>query len=283
MIKKILHFLLPVMLLCTTLACHKEKVPLNIEQFRLLLIDMHRVDGTLAVNRGRQGGEDLKNYAYYNELFKKYGITRADFDSCMYYYSAQTVQFSEMYDFIIDSLNKELTVADKVLVALKANDSVNYFPQMLDTIPLDTLRLDSVVTITIDSIVPGLYKFNTILCFDSLSEKRTRRIASYFLSEDGKDTLRVRNITVSPDTLKRNYNWSQYADSVYSRLVIRYMETIPVDERPKVYKNGKPLPSGQKEKDIDLEDFGGRAWNNQLFRPYISRETEERLKQRIRR
>ena len=258
-------------------ACHSRKVPLNEEQFTALLIDMHRVDGTLAANRGARGNDELKNYAYYNELFKKYGISRADFDSCMYYYSAQTVQFSKMYDVVLDSLNKQLTAVDKVLNLLKANDSVNYFPVM------DTLRLDTVYTVNVDSIVPGLYKFHTTLQFDSLSKNRSRRLAAFFISEDDKDTLRVRDIVVAPDTLKRTYNWSQYVDSVYNRLVIRYMEVIPEEQRPKTYKNGKVVKPSKKEKEIDLKDFGGVAWDNQLFRPYISRETELRLKQGLRR
>lgn len=257
-------------------ACHNKKVPLDKDQFTALLIDLHRVDGTLAVNRGLRGYEELKNYAYYNDLFKKYGITRTDFDSCMYYYSAQTVLFSKMYDVILDSLNKQLTAVDKVLNVLKANDSVNYFPVM------DTLRLDTVRIINVDSIVPGLYKFSTTLKFDSLSSNRNRKIASFFVSEDGKDTLRVRDILVSPDTLKRTYNWSQYADSLYNRLVIRYMEVVPESERPKTYKNGKVVKPSKKEKEIDLKEFGGMSWDNQLFRPYISRETEKRLKQGIR-
>lgn len=264
-------------------ACHSKKVPLNQKEFTALLVDMHRADGILSVDRGIRGGDDLKNYAYYNDLFKKYGITRADFDSCMYYYSAQTVLFSKMYDVVIDSLSKELTFVDKILTELKANDSVNYFPARIDSIALDTIRLDSVVTITVDSIVPGLYKFNTTLQFDSSSHIRTRRIASYFLSEDAKDTLRIRDIVVGPDTLKRNYSWSQYVDSVYSRLVIRYMEVIPEKDRPKIYKDGKVVKPDKKEKDIRLKDFGGRSWDNQLFRPYIARETENRLKQSLRR
>lgn len=257
-------------------ACHNKKVPLDKDQFTALLIDLHRVDGTLAVNRGLRGYEELKNYAYYNDLFKKYGITRIDFDSCMYYYSAQTVLFSKMYDVVLDSLNKQLTAVDKVLNVLKANDSVNYFPVM------DTLRLDTVRIINVDSIVPGLYKFSTTLKFDSLSSNRNRKIASFFVSEDGKDTLRVRDILVSPDTLKRTYNWSQYADSLYNCLVIRYMEVVPESERPKTYKNGKVVKPSKKEKEIDLKEFGGMSWDNQLFRPYISRETEKRLKQGIR-
>lgn len=282
MIKGIALVLLAFALPCIWGSCGGKQLPLDEEEFRALLIDMHRVDGTLAVNKRSGRSNELRNYAYYNDLFKKYGISRSDFDTCMYYYSARNVEFSAMYDFIVDSLNRELTVLDKWIQELKANDSVNYFPTRLDTVALDTLRLDSVVTVVVDSIVPGLYKFSTTLQFDSLTRSRSRRIVSFFVSADGKDTLRARNIMVYPDTLERDYNWSQYADSVYSRLVIRFMEAIPEDERPKVYRNGKVV-KGEKEKLYDLEDFGGRAWNNQLFRPYISRSTEERLKQSLRR
>ena len=38
------------------------------------------------------------------------------------------------------------------------------------------------------------------------------RGGEYFLSADGNDTLRVRDLVVDFDTLKRSYNWSQYAD-----------------------------------------------------------------------
>lgn len=278
MIKKYLLLTVLLFMLGLLNGCGRKDVALNKDQFTALLMDMHRVDGTLAVERGRAGNNELKNYAYYNDIFKKYGITRAEFDSCMYYYSAQTVLFSKMYDVIIDSLNRQLTAVDKVLNELKAKDSVNYFPVA------DTLVLDSVYTVYIDSIVPGLYKFNTTVRFDSASNNRNRRIASFFVSADGEDTLHVRNLTVSVDTIKRNYNWSQYADSVYSRLVIRYMEIIPEKDRPKKYdKKGKVIKPAKKEKEIDLKDFGGQSWNNQLFRPYISRDTEKRLKQGLHR
>lgn len=259
-------------------SCDEKKVALSKEQFTELLIDIHRVDGTLAVERGRNGSNELRNYAYYNDLFKKYGITRAEFDSCMYYYSAKNALFSKMYDVVIDSLNKQQTIVDKVLNELKSRDSVNYFPIA------DTLNLDTVYTVYIDSIVPGLYKFNTTIKFDSVDNNRNRRIASFFVSANDQDTLFVRNVIVSLDTMKRNYNWSQYTDSLYSRLVIRYMDIIPEKDRPKKYdKKGKVIKTSKKEKEVDLKDFGGEAWDNQLFRPYISRDTERRLKQGLRR
>lgn len=284
MIRNIRHYVRFSLWLLLAYACQKPAVPLDTEQFRSLLIDLHKVDGTLAVNRGMRGNNELKNYAYYNDLFQKYGISRKDFDSCMYYYSAQTNLFSEMYDFVVDSLNKELTLADKVLKDLRVNDSVNYFPRIFlsDSLLSDTLRLDSVVTVTIDSIVPGLYKFSTTLQFDSISSNRTRYIVSYFVSEDDRDTLWARHISVGLDTIRRSYNWSQYADSLCSRLVIRYMDVLPRHERLNRSRN-RTAKSVKKEQPVDLKAFHGRAWNNQLFRPYTPRGTENRLKQSIRR
>lgn len=253
------------------LGCENAKVPLNEDRFTALLIEMHRVDGTLNVEKGIAGGQELKNYAYYNDLFRKYGISKADFDSCMYYYSAQTKLFSRMYDVVIDSLNKQLTSVDKVLSELKARDSVNYFPLA------DTIALDSIYTVTIDSIVPGLYKFSTMLQFDSLNRDVRRWIVSYFISPDLEDTLRVRDIYVSMDTIRRSYNWSQYVDSTYSKLVISYLQPVSEVKQPKLpahRRNANPAP-----KVVHLKDFGGKTWNNQLFRPYISQKSEERLKQ----
>lgn len=58
--------------------CESKKVPLNKEQFTNLLIDLHKVDGTLSVYRGiGQGYNELKNYEYYNDVFRKYHIDKA--------------------------------------------------------------------------------------------------------------------------------------------------------------------------------------------------------------
>ena len=75
-----------ILLLVGFTGCSRKKVPLDEKKFTALLIDLHRTDGTLSVARGLSGLNELKNYAYYNDLFRKYGITRAEFDSCMYYY-----------------------------------------------------------------------------------------------------------------------------------------------------------------------------------------------------
>lgn len=238
-------------------ACSHKKVALDQDRFTALLIDMHMADGTLSHSQGYSTNQDKKNYAYYNAVFDKYGITRADFDSCLYYYSSQIELFNQIYDAVIDTLNRRLTEQDRRLKELKSRDSVNYFP---DT---DTLLLDAehpVWVVEIDSIVPGYYKFSTTVKLDTVEKKRENRIVAFFLSPDRKDTLQVRKIRMMTDTMPRHYNWAQYADSSFNRLVIKIADT----DRPE-----------------KLNYKRGRIWGTTLFRPYTSASTEERLKKSL--
>ena len=248
-----------ILLLVGFTGCSRKKVPLDEKKFTALLIDLHRTDGTLSVARGLSGLNELKNYAYYNDLFRKYGITRAEFDSCMYYYSANTELFSKMYDVVIDSLNRQMTAVDMILRELKSKDSVNYFP-----VP-DTLVFDSCYThivVEIDSLLPGQYKFSTLVQFDTLDKGKNNRITSFFVSRDNLDTLKVRDVTVMTDTIMHTYRWTQYVDSTYDYLVIKFVDADTLDK---------------------LKDRKGRAWKMELFKPYIPRETEKRLKQALHR
>ncbi|CCZ82647.1 DUF4296 domain-containing protein [Odoribacter laneus] len=235
------------------IACSQKKVPLDRQQFTALLIDMHVADGTLAQTKGYSAENEKKNYAYYNSVFRKYGIDRAEFDSCMRYYSAQTALFSKLYDVVIDSLNKRLTDKNRVLNELRSRDSVNYFPR-LDTIVLDTAH--PVFTIVVDSLQAGLYRFATTIKFDTLDKGKNNRITAFFLTPDDKDTLHVREVKVLSDTLQHLYNWSQYIDSSYNRLVVKMVDT---------------------DKSKKQHFRKGRIWGTTLYRPYISSKTEQRL------
>ena len=235
------------------IACSQKKVPLDQQQFIALLIDMHVADGTLAQTKGYSAENEKKNYAYYNSVFRKYGIDRAEFDSCMRYYSAQTALFSKLYDVVIDSLNKRLTDKNRVLNELRSRDSVNYFPR-LDTSVLDTAH--PVFTIVVDSLQAGLYRFATTIKFDTLDKGKNNRITAFFLTPDDKDTLHVREIKVLSDTLQHLYNWSQYIDSSYNRLVVKMVDT---------------------DKSKKQHFRKGRIWGTTLYRPYISSKTEQRL------
>lgn len=246
-------FLIFLVALVTIAGCSGKKVPLDKKQFMALLTDMHMADGTLTVN-DYMASDEKRNYAYYNAIFQKYGITKNEFDSCMSFYSAQTALFSQMYDVIIDSLNIRQTNINRILAELKARDSVNLFPLT------DTIRFDSAHRITeveIDSITPGLYRFSTTIKFDVPDKGKNNRITAFFLSADGKDSLKVHKVTVITDTVKRYYSWSQYADSSYNRLIIKFVDSDNLKK---------------------LDDRRGQAWETNLFRPYISEESERRMK-----
>lgn len=234
----------------------KKKVFLNEQQFTALLVDMHLADGTLQT-KGYTTDKGKKDYTYYNSVFAKYGIDQAGFDSCMYYYSSQSALFSKMYDKVVDELSKRLTEQDRILNELKANDSLNYFP-VTDTLLLDSLH--KVYEFVIDSIIPGQYKFSATVKFDTLDKGINNRIHAYFLSEDGQDTLYTRKVKVFSDTLPHTYNWSQYVDSAYRRLVVRMVDT------------DKPEKLSYRE---------GKIWDVTLFRPYISERTANRLKRAL--
>lgn len=236
--------------------CSRGNVPLSQKQFVALLIDMHMADGTLSVGDYRRNN-DKEDYAYYNAVFKKYGITKTDFEKSLSYYQSQTALFSTMYDIVIDSLNARLTEKNRVLADLRVRDSVNLFP-VTDTIMLD--KATPLSETIIDSIMPGLYKFNMMIKFDVPDKGKNNRITAFFLSEDSKDTLHVHKVGVVPDTIVRLYSWSQYVDSLYNRLVIKFVDSDNLNK---------------------LDERKARAWEVNLVHPYVSSETEARLKKAL--
>ena len=244
-------------------ACKKE-MPLNANQFKSLLLDMHRTDGILSSERRNTGLNEEENYKYYNNLYKKYGINKEEFDECMLYYSSRIKEFSELYDDILDSLNRELTKVNRVMKMLKKNDTINLINN-LDTLYLTKSCKDTVLRI--DSISAGNYKFKVNVKFDSVDKGKNNIINSYFLTllsvndsihvrdtiyyrdttffEKDKeiqkrlkvkdtlqsheiilkyDTLFVSKLRIINDTLSHSYNWSQYVDSTYSILEISLIE-----------------------------------------------------------
>lgn len=235
------------MIICCACGGNKKKIRLNRKEFTALLIDMHTTDGVLSVNRGFSADKEKKNYTYYNSIFEKYGITKADFDSCMYFYSSQTQLFSEIYDVVIDSLSRRVTVEERILQKLMENDSVNYYTGS-DTLVIDTIPF--FYEYVVDSIQPGNYKFSAAVRFDTLDAGKNNRITAWFISADDKDSLKVRDIKlIANDTLAHRYQWSQYVDSVYNRLMIRFLDADNLQE---------------------LKYRRATVWDITLFKPYTS-------------
>ena len=231
---------LAVLFIFLGMSCRYARLPLNKKEFSSLLIEMHILDATL----DKEARDNKENFSLYKSLFVKYGIVKADFDSCMHYYVADRRMMNEVYDAVIDSLNHKITQCRLVLKELRKNDSLNIFSVG------DTLRFDSCYThlhALNDSLVPGLYSFSVTVKLDSADRGENNRITTYFLSKSGKDTLKLRDISLKRDTFANTYEWTQYIDSVYDRLEVIFPDA---------------------DKLCELKKRSGSAWDMRLYRKY---------------
>ena len=256
------HVLWVFVIAVSVIACSK-KVALDKDQFTALLIDMHVTDGVLEViNPNRRAEKD--NYMYYNDLFKKYGITREDFDSCLTYYTKDALTFNKIYGAVIDTLSRRQTQKMRVLSQFTKNDTINLF-QGYTMIVADTIWADSAIAtapkkdsafyaervvmddtvhfdkrnqfvlVEVDSLVPGMYNFFTTVKLDRRVLGRRAYIKSFFLSGDS-DTLKIPDQYVRlHDTIKaQEYRWEYYVkDSMYNKMVVKIVYS-EMDKKAKV-------------------------------------------------
>ena len=275
-----------VVLMSGMIACSRP-VPLNKKKFAALMLDMHMADGILA-NAHEYRLHEGENYMYYNAVFERYGITRSDFDSCVRYYSGKVKYFERMYSVVVDTLEQRASRLESILSELTKDDAVNvmkgYRLHVRDTLDwnelyfegivvdtlyaemisqkwslADTVRIDSLNPcpfVEVDQITPGMYEFKTQLKLDTLDSKRKSRIVSYFLSPDGKDTLKVRELPVRSFT---SHTWQHYvADSLYNRLVIQFVLSDSTDNRAKKQT--------------------GKIWGTSVYRKYLTAKEVEQHK-----
>jgi len=93
-------------------------------EMRLFLTDLHLLEGVLAQHPEIAGDDRLQVY-YYNALFEKHGITKANFDSSLVYYTKQPKRFERIYANVtrqLEQLEKdvidgkyELAIPDSIL------------------------------------------------------------------------------------------------------------------------------------------------------------------------
>ena len=69
------------------------------------LTDLHRLEGSLTV-RSNNPSDSKVDEKYYNALFKKHGITKADIDSSLVWYVHNPKKFSKMYGKVVENLSQ---------------------------------------------------------------------------------------------------------------------------------------------------------------------------------
>ena len=88
---------------CNSLG-HKYIIPPK--KFVNVLVDIHLADGIAVENLGRNSNELLDSAALYGSVFSKYGVTRAQFDSTLNYYSTHSDDFQKLYNKVTARLKK---------------------------------------------------------------------------------------------------------------------------------------------------------------------------------
>lgn len=96
-------FLFSVLFLFFISSCSKRPDGvLSQRKMKAVLTDMHVLDGVFEA-KGMQGNERETVY-YYNALLQKYGITKADFDSSLVYYTKNPKRFERIYVGVMENI-----------------------------------------------------------------------------------------------------------------------------------------------------------------------------------
>ncbi|MBL7927210.1 MAG: DUF4296 domain-containing protein [Bacteroidia bacterium] len=76
------------------------------EKLISVLTDIEIADAALTQISITDSLRALKGNAYYNQVFKKHGVTANDFKTTMDWYAAHPRNLSEVYTTVLDSLSK---------------------------------------------------------------------------------------------------------------------------------------------------------------------------------
>ena len=103
-IKFFSQFAVIVSILLIFAACsNRPKGVLDQEDMVNLLTDMHKLDGAL-VESGLMFSNDTTKTKYYNFIFAKYNITKANFDSSLVWYTKNPQEFNNVYNKVLANL-----------------------------------------------------------------------------------------------------------------------------------------------------------------------------------
>ena len=134
-------------LLITLPGCRPKGI-LSSRDMRKLLVDLHKADATIQVS-GMQYGHNEALNIYYSEVLEKHGITQAQFDSSIVWYTAHPLLFDKIYPKVQADLKAEHEAfqkefADELNLQARQNSQANDSVAFIMT----PARLDSILWVT---------------------------------------------------------------------------------------------------------------------------------------
>jgi len=120
---RILTYIFSVLLIATNLVSCKPRIPSSVIQpskMKKILYDYHMAEAIAQTGPNT----DINKTAYYDAVFKKHHVTKADFDSSMVYYARHTDELYKIYESLTDRLSKEALAAGASVTELNKYGSL---------------------------------------------------------------------------------------------------------------------------------------------------------------
>ncbi len=100
---------------------NRKKYIIDNEKFVDILTEVHMADGVMAIkNLNDRALPNQSNQSYYNYIYKKYNVTKDQFDSTLFYYGRQPDAFKKISKLVKDRILAKIEETNK----LKDTDSV---------------------------------------------------------------------------------------------------------------------------------------------------------------
>jgi len=113
---------------------------------RELLVDLHKTDAMIQLKGLRFSESEIKAY-YYSQVLERHGVTQAQFDSSLVWYTAHPQFFNKIYPKVLKELEKEeelflaqygeqleLEKQKRTEPRLKQQPGHRFTPQQLDSV-----------------------------------------------------------------------------------------------------------------------------------------------------
>jgi len=98
-------YILPLFVLLCMTACRPRGI-LHSWEMRDVLVDLHKTDALIQISNMNLGYDEEKSI-YYAQVLSKHGVTQAEFDSSLVWYTAHPQLFDKIYPRVIARLKAE--------------------------------------------------------------------------------------------------------------------------------------------------------------------------------
>jgi hypothetical protein len=162
----------------------KKKYVISKKKMVPILVDIHIADEIFTSRYFQDPDIMLDSAKTYGWIFKKHGITKADFDSSMSYYAENPDMLNDIYTKVIASVSKmeaDLAKAEQE----ESQRTVIFQDKVVHRLPAD----DSTGKIPFDVLLtgPGEYKITARVLLQRTDQSVNPHITAYYWYDDGTE------------------------------------------------------------------------------------------------